>query len=80
MKKSEGKSLCKSIDRQTVISIITVLISIATVIINIWTVHKNDVNTKVDRRVGTYTDAVVSLETICFREWAVLFYPPCPRA
>lgn len=70
MKKSEGKSLCKSIDRQTVISIITVLISIATVIINIWTVHKNDVNTKVDRRVGTYTDAVVSLETICFREWA----------
>lgn len=70
MKKNEGKRWRKSIDRQTVISIITVLTGIATVIINIWTVHQNDINTRADRRVDTYTDAVVSLETMQFRAWA----------
>ena len=46
------------------------VLSIISVVIAVWTISASNTNAKTDRRVDTYTEAMVSLDTLAFYEWS----------
>lgn len=55
---------------QSIISILSLVFSVFSIIIAFWSVMQSNENAKADRRVDTYTEAIVSLDTLCFYEWS----------
>lgn len=49
---------------------ITLTVSILSMIISVWSVMQSNENAKTDRCVNTYTEAIVSLDLLCFYEWS----------
>lgn len=62
--KEEGKS------SQDVIAWVGLAISVFSIIIAMYSVIQSNMNAKTDRRVDTYTEAIISLDTLCFHEWS----------
>ena len=53
-----------------IVSWVGLVLSIISVVIAVWTISASNTNAKTDRRVDTYTEAMVSLDTLAFYEWS----------
>lgn len=62
--KQENKKECG------IVSWIGLVLSVISIGIAVWTISVSNTNAKTDRRVDTYTEAIVSLDTLAFYEWS----------
>ena len=53
-----------------IVSWVGLVLSRISVVIAVWTISASNTNAKTDRRVDTYTEAMVSLDTLAFYEWS----------
>ncbi len=62
----------KNIDNlQRITSVLSLVLSILSISVASWSVIQSNKNAETDRRVDTYTEAIVSLDTLCFYEWSL---------
>lgn len=61
----------KNVNKEDFISWLGLGFSIISIIVAFWSVTQSNENAKIDRRVDTYTETIVSLDTLCFYEWSL---------
>lgn len=69
-RKNENKNKKENVETKEIISRLSLIISIFSLVVAFWSVHVSSVIAKTDRRVDTYTEAIVSLDTMYFYAWS----------
>ena len=56
-------------EKKDIVSWFSLFIAIISMFVSVWSANESTKIAKTDRRVDTYTKAIVSLDTLSFREW-----------